>query len=43
MGKLMPYVDVCIANEEDAQDVFGIAAENTDVNSGKLNRNGYIC
>ena len=42
MGKLMPYVDVCIANEEDAQDVFGIAAENTDVNSGKLNRNGYI-
>ena len=42
MGKLMPYVDVCIANEEDAKDVFGIAAENTDINSGKLDRNGYI-
>ena len=28
MARLMPYVDVCIANEEDAKDVFGIAAEN---------------
>ncbi len=26
MEKLMPYVNVCIANEEDAKDVFGIAA-----------------
>ena len=42
MAKLMPYVDVCIANEEDAKDVFGIAAENTDINSGKLDREGYI-
>ena len=42
MSTLMPYVDVCIANEEDAKDVFGIAAENTDINSGKLDRNGYI-
>ena len=42
MGKLMPYVDVCIANEEDAKDVFGIAAENTDINSGKLDREGYV-
>jgi 2-dehydro-3-deoxygluconokinase len=42
MGKLMPYVDVCIANEEDAKDVFGIAAENTDINSGKLDRDGYV-
>ena len=32
MSKLMPYVDVCIANEEDAKDVFGIEAENTDIN-----------
>ena len=31
-----------IANEEDAKDVFGIAAENTDIESGKLNRDGYI-
>ncbi len=42
MAKLMPYVDVCIANEEDAKDVFGIAAENTDIEGGKLDRNGYI-
>ena len=42
MSQLLPYVDVCIANEEDAKDVFGIEAEGTDVNSGKLNRDGYI-
>ena len=42
MSTLMPYVDVCIANEEDAKDVFGIAAENTDINSGKLDREGYV-
>ena len=42
MGKICNYVDVCIANEEDAKDVFGIEAENTDVNSGKLDREGYI-
>lgn len=41
MGKLMPYVDVCIANEEDAADVFGIRAANTDVNSGKVDHEGY--
>jgi 2-dehydro-3-deoxygluconokinase len=34
MAELMPCVDVCIANEEDAKDVFGIAAENTDVEGG---------
>lgn len=42
MAELMPYVDVCIANEEDAKDVFGIAAENTDIDSGKLDHEGYI-
>ena len=42
MSQLMPYVDVCIANEEDAKDVFGIEAENTDINSGKLDREGYV-
>ena len=41
MTKLMPYVSVCISNEEDAYDVFGIAPENNDVNSGKLNEDGY--
>ncbi|HIQ63796.1 MAG: sugar kinase [Christensenellales bacterium] len=42
MATLMPYVDVCIANEEDAADVFGIRAENTDIQSGKLDHQGYI-
>lgn len=42
MSKLVPYVDVCISNEEDAKDVFGIEAENTDIDSGKLNHEGYI-
>mgnify|MGYP000896855056 CR=1 FL=1 len=42
MGKLMPYVDVCIANEEDAEKVFGIRAANTDVNAGTLDGDGYV-
>ena len=42
MTELCQYVDVCIANEEDASDVFGIAAENTDLTSGKVNHEGYI-
>ncbi len=41
MGQLMPYVDVCIANEEDASDVFGIRAGNTDVTKGQVNHAGY--
>jgi len=41
MSELCKYVDVCIANEEDAKDVFGIEAENTDIYSGKLNKEGY--
>ena len=42
MGKLCQYIDYCIANEEDAKDVFGIEADNTDIYGGKLNRDGYI-
>ena len=42
MAQLMPYVDVIIANEEDAADVFGIRAEGTDVNAGVINHEGYI-
>lgn len=41
MSELMQYVDVCIANEEDAKDVFGIEAEGTDIIAGKLNHEGY--
>ncbi len=42
MGKLCQYIDYCIANEEDAKDVFGIEADNTDIYGGKLDRDGYI-
>ena len=42
MGELCNYVDYCIANEEDAKDVFGIEADNTDIYGGKLDRDGYI-
>ena len=41
MSEVVKYVDVCISNEEDAHDVFGISAENTDIDSGKLNHEGY--
>lgn len=41
MSGLMNYVDVCIANEEDAKDVFGISAGNTDIDSGELSMQGY--
>ncbi len=41
MAKLVPYVDVLIANEEDAADVFGIHAAGTDVTGGKLSTEGY--
>ena len=42
MSELVKYVDVCIANEEDAKDVFGIEAKGTDINAGQLNHEGYI-
>jgi len=41
MTELCRYVDVCIANEEDAKDVFGIEAEATDIYAGALNHEGY--
>ena len=42
MTEICKYVDVCIANEEDAKDVFNIEADDTDINSGKLNADGYV-
>jgi len=41
MSGLMPYVDVVIANEEDAEKVFGIKAAETDITSGHLSDEGY--
>lgn len=42
MTQLMPYIDVLVANEEDADKVLGIRARNTDVTKGKLDKDGYI-
>lgn len=41
MTELCQYVDVCIANEEDAADVFDITAENTEINSGVIDLQSY--
>jgi 2-dehydro-3-deoxygluconokinase len=41
MAGLMPYVSLLVANEEDAADVFGIHAPGSDVEGGKLSREGY--
>lgn len=42
MSELCGYVDYCIANEEDAKDVFGIEAQNSDITGGMLDREGYL-
>ena len=42
MATLVPYVDVLIANEADAADVFGIVGKGSDVESGKLDKAGYV-
>ncbi len=41
MNKLMPYVDICMANEEDTGKVLGIKLNDNDIESGKLNKFGY--
>ncbi|MDR1122942.1 MAG: sugar kinase [Endomicrobium sp.] len=41
MGEVCKYIDVCIANEEDADDIFGIKAKHTDITVGKVNYEGY--
>lgn len=42
MNIFMPYVDVCICNEEDAEKVLGMKATDSNVTSGHLNRDGYV-
>ena len=42
MRPLMQYVDVCIANGLDANNVFSIKAENTDMVTGWIPREGYV-
>ena len=41
MSKLMPFVDLVIGNEEDAERVFGIKAEGADVAAGNVAVSGY--
>lgn len=41
MSRLCQYVDICIANEEDAKDVFGIEAGDSDITGGRLNKENY--
>ncbi|MDD6883329.1 MAG: sugar kinase [Eubacteriales bacterium] len=42
MERLLPMVDILIANEEDCEKVLGIRAAETDVVQGKLSREGYM-
>jgi 2-dehydro-3-deoxygluconokinase len=41
MTKLLPYIDICLCNEEDIADIFGIYAHDTDVTAGVINRESY--
>ncbi len=41
MRRILPYIDVVIANEEDCHDVLGIRAGETDVHSGALDTARY--
>ncbi len=42
MSGLMEHVDICIANEEDAEKVFGIKATGAEVTHGKLDHGRYV-
>ncbi|NLB81036.1 MAG: sugar kinase [Clostridiaceae bacterium] len=41
MSKIMPFVNVVIANEEDAEKVFEIKASNSNISGGHLSDEGY--
>ncbi|MBX3007206.1 MAG: sugar kinase [Melioribacteraceae bacterium] len=42
MVPLMNYVDVCIANEEDAEKSLGMKAKDTDIHKAELDESGYF-
>jgi 2-dehydro-3-deoxygluconokinase len=42
MVPLMEYVDVCIANEEDAEKSLGMKAGSTNIDKGELDEKGYF-
>lgn len=41
MRGLMPYVDICIGNEDDPTRVFGLQPADTNVEEGRLDTEGY--
>jgi 2-dehydro-3-deoxygluconokinase len=41
MSEIVKYCDIAIGNEEDAAEVFGIKAADTDVNKGKVAAESY--
>jgi 2-dehydro-3-deoxygluconokinase len=41
MSSLMPHVDFCIGNEEDAEKVFGIKATGAELSLGRIDRDRY--
>ena len=41
MTRIMEYVDVAIGNEEDAEKVFGIKAEGSNITGGHVGSEGY--
>jgi len=42
MAQIIPFVDLIIANEEDAADVFNIKAEHADLTKGHIDATAYI-
>jgi 2-dehydro-3-deoxygluconokinase len=42
MSNLMPHVDFCIGNEEDAEKVFGIKAAGVEVAQALIDRDRYV-
>ncbi|OQX29438.1 MAG: carbohydrate kinase [Spirochaeta sp. LUC14_002_19_P3] len=42
MPKILQYVDILIANEEDSGDILNIHAENSDIETGQLNQQAYV-
>lgn len=42
MREVLPFVDLVIANEEDAADVLGIHAAATDVAAGRIDAQAYV-
>jgi len=41
MSRILPFVDLVIANEEDAADVLGIHAEGTAIEEGRIDARAY--